>query len=83
MSTYLDFEEPLKALEEQIAQTKEIGDSTDVDMADKVHALQQKLAEKTKEIFAGLTPWQRVLILWHILTPFQTILFKSFTAIEM
>jgi acetyl-CoA carboxylase carboxyl transferase subunit alpha len=32
MSTYLDFEEPLKALEEQIAQTKELGESTNVDM---------------------------------------------------
>ena len=71
MSTYLDFEEPLKALEEQIAQTKEIGDSTDVDMADKVHALQQKLAEKTKEIFAGLTPWQRVQMSRHPDRPYS------------
>jgi acetyl-CoA carboxylase carboxyl transferase subunit alpha len=71
MSTYLDFEEPLKALEEQIAQTKEIGDSTDVDMADKVHALEQKLAEKTKEIFAGLTPWQRVQMSRHPDRPYS------------
>ena len=71
MSTYLDFEEPLKALEEQIAQTKEIGDSTDVDMADKVHALEQKLAEKTKDIFAGLTPWQRVQMSRHPDRPYS------------
>lgn len=71
MSTYLDFEEPLKALEEQIAQTKEIGESTDVDMADKIAALEEKLAEKTKEIFAGLTPWQRVQMSRHPDRPYS------------
>ncbi len=71
MSTYLDFEEPLKALEEQIAQTKEIGDSTDVDMTDKIQALENKLQEKTKEIFAGLTPWQRVQMSRHPDRPYS------------
>ena len=40
MSIYLDFEEPLRALEEQIAQTKEIGISTEVDMSDKIKELE-------------------------------------------
>jgi len=71
MSTYLDFEEPLKALEEQITQTKEIGDSTDVDMTDKIEALEKKLEEKTKEIFAGLTPWQRVQLSRHPDRPYS------------
>jgi acetyl-CoA carboxylase carboxyl transferase subunit alpha len=65
MSTYLDFEEPLKALEEQIAQTREIAASADVNMADQVAALEQKLEDKTKEIFSGLTPWQRVQLSRH------------------
>ena len=29
MSIYLDFEEPIKAIEEQIEKTKEIGDTSD------------------------------------------------------
>ena len=41
MSTYLDFEEPLKALEEQIAQTKELGESTNVDMSEQLAELEQ------------------------------------------
>jgi len=60
MTTYLDFEEPLKALEEQIEQTKKIGETTDVDMSDKVSELQRKLVAKTKDIFSKLSPWQRV-----------------------
>lgn len=65
MATYLDFEEPLREMEEQIAQTKEIGENTDVDMADKINELEEKLAAKTKEIFSGLTPWQRVQLSRH------------------
>ncbi|MFM6933953.1 MAG: acetyl-CoA carboxylase carboxyltransferase subunit alpha [Flavobacteriales bacterium] len=65
MSTYLEFEEPLKALEEQIAQTKELGESTNVDMSEQLAELEQVLQEKTKEVFSGLTPWQRVQLSRH------------------
>lgn len=65
MSTYLDFEEPLKELEEQIEQTREIGRTTEVDVNETVGMLETKLNEKTKEIFAGLTPWQRVQLSRH------------------
>jgi acetyl-CoA carboxylase carboxyl transferase subunit alpha len=65
MSTYLDFEEPIKALEEQIEQTREIGVTTGVAMADTIHVLEEKLTTVTKEIFSGLTPWQRVQLSRH------------------
>ena len=65
MATYLDFEEPIKALEEQIEQTKEIGASAELDMSDKVKELENKLANITKDIFSGLTPWQRVQLSRH------------------
>jgi acetyl-CoA carboxylase carboxyl transferase subunit alpha len=65
MSTYLDFEEPIKALEEQIEQTREIGVTTGVEMNDTISVLQDKLTAVTKEIFSGLTPWQRVQLSRH------------------
>jgi acetyl-CoA carboxylase carboxyl transferase subunit alpha len=65
MATYLDFEEPIKELEELITNTKEIGKNTGVDMTDKVSELETKLVEKTKEIFSGMTPWQRVQMSRH------------------
>lgn len=65
MSVYLDFEEPIKALEEQIVQTKEIGQTTEVDMNDKIKELENKLEKKTKEIFSNLSPWQRVQLSRH------------------
>ena len=64
MAVYLDFEEPLKALEEQIEQTKEIGENTEIDMSDKINELTKVLEEKTKEIFTK-TVWRYI---FHIFT---------------
>src|SRR5690554_45130 len=70
MSTYLDFEEPIKALEEQIAKAQEIGQDAELDMTDKIKALEEKLEERTKEIFSNLTPWQRVQLSRHPERPY-------------
>lgn len=79
MAVYLDFEEPIKALEEQIEQTKEIGASTEVDMSDKINELEKVLVEKTKEIFSGLTPWQRVQLSRHPDRPYSLAYINAIT----
>lgn len=79
MSVYLDFEEPLKALEEQIEQTKEIGASTEVDMSDKIAELEGVLKDKTKEIFSNLTPWQRVQLSRHPDRPYTLAYINAIT----
>lgn len=79
MSTYLDFEEPLKAIEEQIAQTEEIGKTSEVNVADTVKTLQQKLEDKTKEVFSNLTPWQRVQLSRHPDRPYTLAYINSIT----
>ena len=79
MAVYLDFEEPLKALEEQIEQTKEIGASTEVDMTDKINELQHVLEAKTKEIFSNLTPWQRVQLSRHPDRPYTLAYINAIT----
>lgn len=70
MGTYLDFEEPLKALEDQIAKARQIGQDAELDMTDKINALETKLAEKTEDIFTNLTPWQRVQLSRHPERPY-------------
>lgn len=79
MATYLDFEEPLHELQEQINQTKEIGDNTEVDMADKINELQTKLNSKATEIFGGLTPWQRVQLSRHPDRPYTLAYIEAIT----
>ncbi len=77
MTTYLDFEEPIRELEEQITNTKEIGENTGVDMADKVGELEKKLVATTKEIFSGLSPWQRVQLSRHPDRPYTLAYIKA------
>ena len=79
MTTYLDFEEPLKALEEQIEQTKKIGETSEVDMSDKVAELQRKLTAKTKEVFSKLSPWQRVQLSRHPDRPYTLAYINALT----
>ena len=43
MATYLDFEEPIKELEDQIVKTREIGETTEVDMTESIKELEKKL----------------------------------------
>ena len=79
MVTYLDFEEPIKALEEQIEKTKEIGASAEVDMTDKIKELENKLSKTTKEIFSQLTPWQRVQLSRHPDRPYTLAYIEAMT----
>lgn len=78
-TTYLDFEEPLKELEEQIAQTKSLSEQTDVDMQDKIAELEAVLETKTKEVFANLTPWQRVQLSRHPDRPYTLAYINALT----
>jgi len=72
MATYLDFEEPLRILQEEIEKIAETGETTEVDMSDKIKELNSKLCDKTKEIFTNLTPWQRVQLSRHPERPYTT-----------
>jgi acetyl-CoA carboxylase carboxyl transferase subunit alpha len=79
MATYLDFEEPIKELEDQIVKTKEIGETTDVDMKDKIKELEKKLKAKTKKVFSDLTPWQRVQLSRHPDRPYTMAYIEAVT----
>ena len=62
---YLDFEEPIKKLHEQLAQARELQEQSDVDMHSTVADLEGKIAEVTAKIYSNLTPWQRVQVSRH------------------
>ncbi|SFT77455.1 acetyl-CoA carboxylase carboxyl transferase subunit alpha [Lishizhenia tianjinensis] len=79
MATYLDFEEPIKALEEQIEKAKTLGEESDMDMGDKIKELEGKLEKKTKEIFTNLTPWQRVQLSRHPDRPYTLAYINAMT----
>lgn len=62
---YLDFELPIKELQEQYEKACLIGTESDVDVSNTCKQIEKKLKEKKTEIYKNLTPWQRVQLSRH------------------
>ena len=76
---YLEFEEPIKTLREQLIQAKEIESKNDLDMATTIVELEEKITEVTQEIYGKLTSWQRVLVSRHPDRPYALDYMESLT----
>jgi acetyl-CoA carboxylase carboxyl transferase subunit alpha len=70
MDVYLDFEEPIQELHEQLEKQKEIAEESQVDVSRPMKELEKKIAEKRKEIYSNLTSWQRVQVSRHPKRPY-------------
>ena len=62
---YLDFELPIKELEDQLADCKVIGEKSDVDVSKTYEQIELKLKKTKQDIYSNLTPWQRVQMSRH------------------
>ena len=62
---YLDFELPIKELEDQLSECKILGEKSDVDMTDTCKKIQKKLNTAIKETYSNLSPWQKVQMSRH------------------
>ena len=67
---YLDFELPIKDLEDQLEKCQIIGEESAVDVTETCNQIQIKLKEARKEIYTNLTPWQRVQLSRHPSRPY-------------
>lgn len=67
---YLDFELPIKELEEQLQKCQVIGQESEVDVSDTCSQIEIKLESTKKEIYKNLTPWQRVQLSRHPNRPY-------------
>ena len=67
---YLDFELPIKELEEQYQKACNIGSESNVDVTATCKQIEKKLAETKKEIYKNLTAWQRVQLSRHPNRPY-------------
>jgi len=62
---FLDFEQPIKTLYEEIEKLKQTAEKSKINMDDTIQKLQHAIIEKRKEITDHLTPWQRVQLSRH------------------
>ncbi|SFW14263.1 acetyl-CoA carboxylase carboxyl transferase subunit alpha [Sinomicrobium oceani] len=67
---YLDFELPIKELEEQLSKCRVIGEESDVDVTETCKQIDKKLTQTKKEIYKNLTAWQRVQLSRHPSRPY-------------
>jgi len=67
---FLDFEQPVAELHQQLAQLKEIAGKGDVDMATSIKDLEKKIEDERKSIFKQLTGWQKVQLSRHPERPY-------------
>ncbi len=62
---YLEFELPIKELEDQLLKCKVIGEESEVDVTETCTQIEKKLKETQKNLYKNLTPWQRVQLSRH------------------
>ena len=67
---YLEFELPIKELNDQLSKCKLIGNESNIDVTETCEQIQKKLKEKKKEIYGNLSAWQRVQLSRHPSRPY-------------
>lgn len=76
---YLDFELPIKELEDQLSKCKLIGEESDVDVTKTCEQIESKLVSTRKDIFKNLTAWQRVQLSRHPSRPYTLDFIRALT----
>ncbi len=66
----LDFEQPIVALEDKIAELKQLAIVQNVPADDEVKRLTEKADKLRSEIFSKLTAWEQVQLARHPLRPY-------------
>lgn len=65
MHNYLDFEKPIAELEGKIEELRHLSGSGEVNIADEVTKLQDKVDRLLVQTYAKLTPWQKAQVARH------------------
>lgn len=76
MTSYLDFEKPIAALESRIIELRDTADEGSLDIESEIEKLQIKSAKMLADTYAKLTPWQKTQVARHPERPHL----KDFTA---
>lgn len=69
MTSYLEFEKPIAALDAQIAELQQTASQSNVDVGAEVDKLTEKSQRMLAETYRNLTPWQKTLVARHANRP--------------
>ena len=62
---YLDFEKPIQDLQSKLDEMKTLAEESDVDVAQEVKSLEEKIKTLKKDIYSNLSRWQKVQLSRH------------------
>ena len=62
---FLEFEQPIKVLFEEIEKLKQTAEKSKIDLSDSITKLEDAIIQKRREITVNLSPWQRVQLSRH------------------
>jgi acetyl-CoA carboxylase carboxyl transferase subunit alpha len=65
MRAYLDFEKPVAELEAKIDELRTVDMSKSGDLSDEIERLEAKATEALREVYAQLSPWQKMQVARH------------------
>lgn len=63
--TYLEFEKPVAALQEQIDDLRKAADDQNLDVDSEIERLEAKAATQLRDLYTKLTPWQKTQVARH------------------
>jgi len=69
---FLDFEEPIASLFNELEKIKEVEENSGVDTSKTIHDLEEKITEEKKKIYGNLSSWQKVQLSRHPDRPYTT-----------
>jgi acetyl-CoA carboxylase carboxyl transferase subunit alpha len=69
-STVLEFEKPIADLANKIEELRKFSSESEIDMAEEITLLENKLDEQKRNIAKNLTPWQKVQLARHPQRPY-------------
>lgn len=68
---YLDFEQPIKELQEQLDNCRVVGEENGVDVRQACKQIEATIEESKKKIYSNLTAWQKVQLSRHPSRPYS------------
>jgi acetyl-CoA carboxylase carboxyl transferase subunit alpha len=77
--TYLEFEKPVQALQEEMERLQEMAEKNGLDLTGPIQEVARKIEETRAHLYANLTPWQRVQISRHSERPYALAYFDALT----
>jgi acetyl-CoA carboxylase carboxyl transferase subunit alpha len=66
----LPFEKPIVELEQKVQELRSFSESQDIDVSQGIEHMQHKIDDTRRDVYAQLTPWQKVQVARHPLRPY-------------